>query len=75
MREATDRTTTANLLFRGYTNADLWLDDVRFSDTGIVDEGDTTPPSAPATLTAVDRPADQGARSTCRGPPLPTTSV
>ena len=28
MREATDRTTTANLLFRGYTNADLWVDDV-----------------------------------------------
>ncbi len=37
MREATDRTTTANWLFRGYTNADIWLDDVRFSDSGIVD--------------------------------------
>ena len=32
MREATDRTTTANILFRGYTNADLWVDDLRFSD-------------------------------------------
>ena len=33
----TDRTTTANLLFRAYQNANLWLDDVRFSDTGFVD--------------------------------------
>ena len=50
MREATDRTTTANLLFRGYKNADLWVDDVRFSDTGLTDPpvADTTAPSAPA---------------------------
>ena len=50
MREATDRTTTANLLFRGYTNADLWLDDVRFSDTGIVDP----PPVPDMPITDVD---------------------
>ena len=50
MREATDRTTTANWLFRGYTNADLWLDDVRFSNTGFVDP----PPVADMPITPVD---------------------
>ena len=61
MREATDRTTTANLLFRAYQNADLWLDDVRFSDSGIV-EAEPTPhrPARPRRSPADDRPADQG---------------
>ncbi len=59
MREATDRTTTADLLFRAYQNANLWIDDVTFADGGIV-EVDTTAPTAPATLSAVDRPADTG---------------
>ena len=40
----------------------LWLDDVRYSNTGITDPPvvDTTPPSAPASLLAVDHPADSG---------------
>ncbi len=59
MREATDRTTTANLLFRAYGNADMWIDDVAFADGGIVD-ADTTAPSAPAALLAADTPADTG---------------
>jgi len=37
MREATDRTTTAALLFRGYNGSSMWLDEVRYSDTGISD--------------------------------------
>ena len=74
MREATDRTTTANLLFRAYSNADLWVDDVAYADGGIVD-ADTTAPTAPATLSAVDTPPTPAARSTCPGPPPPTTSA
>ena len=67
--EATDRTTTANLLFRGYQNANLWLDDVRFSDTGIVDA------PAPATSLRIHDPVSrqlpyrghQDRRHRCRG--------
>ena len=59
MREATDRTTTANLLFRAYSGADLWVDDVEFSDGGII-EADTTAPTAPVALLALDTPGDSG---------------
>ena len=78
MREATDRTTTANLLFRGYTNADLWLDDVRFSDTGIVDvpTPDTTRADRSGhALSASTAPLTPAARSTCPGRPPPTPSA
>ena len=60
MREATDRTTTANLLFRGYQNSNLWIDDVRFGDGSSYGPAvDTTPPGAP-TLSAYDYPNDAG---------------
>ena len=40
------------MLFRGVNGANLWLDDVRYSNTGITDPPvvDTTPPSAPVSL-------------------------
>ena len=53
MREATDRTATGSVLFRAYQNANWWLDDVAYSDTGISEEPpapDTTPPAAPTGL-------------------------
>ncbi len=57
MREATDRTTTANLLFRGYTNADLWLDDVRFSTPASSTCSDPTPSPPPPAPAARSRPS------------------
>ena len=73
MFEATDRTTTANLLFRAYQNADLWIDDVAYADGGIV-EPDTThrplrPHCAPST-----RPADTGGAINLTWARPPTTS-
>ena len=50
------------LLVRAYQNANLWLDDVRYSNAGIGDGplSDATPPSAPAALTGGDAPSDEG---------------
>jgi hypothetical protein len=42
MREATDRTTTANFLVRGYNNSDIWIDDIRYSNSGITEYGTGT---------------------------------
>jgi len=54
---------TNGMLFRSSNGANLWVDDVRFSDTGITDEPvgpDTTAPSAPAAAYAADHPSDSG---------------
>ena len=59
MREATDRTTTANLLFRAYAAPTCGSTTCAYADGGIVD-ADTTAPTAPATLSAVDHPGDTG---------------
>ncbi len=51
----TDRTATGSVLFRAYQNANWWLDDVAYSDSGISEEPpapDTTPPAAPTGLLA-----------------------
>ena len=66
MREATDRTTTANLLFRAYQNADLWLDDVRFADGGIVEARRPTHAAHRSrhALGTSTRPLTRAARST-----------
>ncbi len=52
-------TQTHGMLFRAYQNANMWIDEERFSDTGFI-EPDIEVPGAPGTLLAADKPADQG---------------
>ena len=74
-RGANTITTTHGLLFRAYQNANLWLDDVRYSDSGITRRRHhaahrAAPRSSPSTT-----PPTRAARSTCPGRPPPTTSA
>ena len=52
-------TRTHGMLFRAYQNANMWIDDVRYSDSGILDP-DTLPPTVPTGLIASDHLGDQG---------------
>jgi hypothetical protein len=64
MRGSGTVTKTGGIAFATQASANWWLDELKFAADGVVDAppapGDTTPPTAPATLTAVDRPADTG---------------
>ena len=69
MREATDRTTTARHCCAAATrNAHLWVDDVRYSDTGITDASGAHSRSPPARVLA----ARSHRRVPRRSPPVPT---
>ncbi len=52
-------TRTHGMLFRAYQNANMWIDDVRYSDSGILDP-DVSPPTAPTGLLASDHLGDEG---------------
>ena len=63
MLSASTVSATHGTRFRSYYAAQWWVDDLTYSATGISDGGtgpDTNAPSAPAALSAVDRPADSG---------------
>ena len=77
MREATDRTATGAVLFRAYQNANLWLDDVTYSNTGIP-ESDVpregcqlchAPGITPTTDCATCHPAGRSRTGTTRADP------
>ena len=63
MLSASTVTATHGTRWRSYYAAQWWVDDLTYSPTGISDGGtgpDTTAPTAPAALSATDRPADSG---------------
>jgi len=58
-RGANTITQTHGTVWRGNSSGSMWLDDLRFSNSGIVDP-DTAPPSAPSGVVAIDHPGDTG---------------
>ncbi len=51
-------TATHGTMWRGASGAQMWIDDLRYADSGITDGGDTVPPAVPSGLVATPGAAD-----------------
>ena len=67
MLSASPVTATHGTRWRSYYAAQMWVDDIAYSDTGITD-ADTIAPAVPAGLSATRAPR----RSRCPGTPTPS---